>query len=482
MVDPSSAMSTRPLHELRDEARSARTRGDLPRARAALLAALQHTVAREEDYVGATVQLRDVLAEGGDYRGALTLDWYVSDDRSQRQLVGRVRGHRPGPHLPRLGRPGRRPRPRAQHLRPGPPTKVTSRRASSPRPPSPASAAATSPAPAPSGRASRTCSPRRDPISTPPAWPASTWRAPRGPRATRPRRARRWWPPCTCSKRPADRYETIGQRERALADWLPGAHRRGARRPRVRARAPRATCNVIRILREDHLRYYALQSYEEAVGAAEKQGEVSAAATLAREMSTYARKEGLGAVSRASPPSPRRARPLARGGRRLAASAAPLRRSPRATRSSPRSSPWARPASTARWAASTAALSELRPRRERAHQALLARATGRATRPPRTWPSTPPRCPRTCATRSASPRCGTSIWWSGSRAAAPTRGLRRHRPEPQRVVRGHPPAGHAGAPPRPSPSSRPSPRGSRPPPRSARPRPRPGSTSPSSSR
>ncbi|MFT3771608.1 MAG: HEAT repeat domain-containing protein [Minicystis sp.] len=55
--------------------------------------------------------------------------------------------------------------------------------------------------------------------------------------------------------------------------------------------------NVIRILREDHLRYYALQSYEEAVAAAEKQGEVSAAATLAREMSAYARKEGLAAVA-----------------------------------------------------------------------------------------------------------------------------------------------------------------------------------------
>jgi hypothetical protein len=55
--------------------------------------------------------------------------------------------------------------------------------------------------------------------------------------------------------------------------------------------------NVIRILREDHLRYYALQSYEEAVAAAEKQGEVSAAATLAREMSAYARKEGLAEVA-----------------------------------------------------------------------------------------------------------------------------------------------------------------------------------------
>src|SRR6185369_3926121 len=47
----------------------------------------------------------------------------------------------------------------------------------------------------------------------------------------------------------------------------------------------------------DHLRYYALQSYEEAVAAAEKQGEVSAAATLSREMSAYARKEGLTAVA-----------------------------------------------------------------------------------------------------------------------------------------------------------------------------------------
>jgi HEAT repeat protein len=54
--------------------------------------------------------------------------------------------------------------------------------------------------------------------------------------------------------------------------------------------------NVIRILREDHLCYYALQSYEEAVAAAEKQGEKAAAATLAREMSVYARKEGLVAV------------------------------------------------------------------------------------------------------------------------------------------------------------------------------------------
>src|SRR5271166_3507903 len=86
----SAPMSTRPLHELRDEARAAKGRGDLGRAQNALFAALQHTVAREEDYVGATVELRDVLAQGGNFRAALTLDWYAGGERSQRQLIGRV--------------------------------------------------------------------------------------------------------------------------------------------------------------------------------------------------------------------------------------------------------------------------------------------------------------------------------------------------------------------------------------------------------
>ena len=83
-------MSTRPLHELRDEARSARSRGDFARAQGALFAALQHTTAREEDYTGAAAELRDVLAHAGNFRAALTLDWYAGNDKSQRQLIGRV--------------------------------------------------------------------------------------------------------------------------------------------------------------------------------------------------------------------------------------------------------------------------------------------------------------------------------------------------------------------------------------------------------
>jgi hypothetical protein len=93
----------------------------------------------------------------------------------------------------------------------------------------------------------------------------------------------------------ADRYETIGQRERAF-DCYQVLIAVG-RESREFEHVLEGYVNVIRILREDHLRYYALQSYEEAVAAAEKQGEVSAAATLAREMGAYARKEGLPAVA-----------------------------------------------------------------------------------------------------------------------------------------------------------------------------------------
>ena len=93
------SMSTRPLHELRDEARSARARGDLARAQGALFAALQHTVAREEDYVGATAELRDVLAAGRRLPGGAH-PRLVRRQRAHRsaQLVAARPAHRPGPH------------------------------------------------------------------------------------------------------------------------------------------------------------------------------------------------------------------------------------------------------------------------------------------------------------------------------------------------------------------------------------------------
>ena len=286
-------MSTRPLHELRDEARSARTRGDLPRARAALFSAIQHTVAREEDYVGATVQLRDVLAESGEYRGALTLDWYVSDDRSQRQLVGRVPAiDRARTYLAWADRDTDRERARSTYARAADEYEQAGLVAQ---------AAIAGERGGDFARARALWSRLSHLLSSSGsdlyAAGLARFNLARTSLRTGDKAAAREAVVAAVHllEEAADRYETIGQRERAF-DCYQVLIAVG-RESREFEHVLEGYVNVIRILREDHLRYYALQSYEEAVGAAEKQGEVSAAATLAREMSTYARKEGLGAVS-----------------------------------------------------------------------------------------------------------------------------------------------------------------------------------------
>jgi tetratricopeptide (TPR) repeat protein len=93
----------------------------------------------------------------------------------------------------------------------------------------------------------------------------------------------------------ADTFETIGQRERAF-DCFQVLIAVG-KESKEFEHVLEGYVNVIRILREDNLRHYAIQSYEEVVQAAEKQGELAAAATLAREMATYARTQGLANVA-----------------------------------------------------------------------------------------------------------------------------------------------------------------------------------------
>jgi len=83
-------MSSRSLQELREDARASAARGDMERARLALIGALADTKVREEEYVGVTRELRDILLNYGDFRGALTLDWYSGNDRGQKDLLGRV--------------------------------------------------------------------------------------------------------------------------------------------------------------------------------------------------------------------------------------------------------------------------------------------------------------------------------------------------------------------------------------------------------
>ncbi len=93
----------------------------------------------------------------------------------------------------------------------------------------------------------------------------------------------------------ADHFESVGQRERAF-DCFQVLVQIG-RESQMFEDVLEGFVNCIRILREDHLKYFALQYFEDALLSAKEQGELSAAATIAREASEYARALGLGAAS-----------------------------------------------------------------------------------------------------------------------------------------------------------------------------------------
>jgi len=93
----------------------------------------------------------------------------------------------------------------------------------------------------------------------------------------------------------ADHFETVGQRERAFDCFqvLVQIGREGGMFENVLE----GFVNCIRILREDHLKYFALQYYEDALTASREKAELSAAATLAREASEYSRALGMASAS-----------------------------------------------------------------------------------------------------------------------------------------------------------------------------------------
>ena len=286
-------MSNRPVHELRQEANVAAGRGDLQRAVAALQAALQHTVAREEDYVGATNELRDVYTRMGDHRAALTLDWYSGGERTQRALIQQVPAiDRARTLLAWADRATDRDRAGGVYAKAADEYEAAGLVAQ---------AAIARERGGDFHRARALWSRLAQLLSA----SGSDLYAAGLARFNLARTSLRTGDAGAAREavvaavhlleEAADRYETIGQRERAFDCYqvLIAVGRESGEFEHVLE----GFVNVIRILREDHLRYYALQSYEEAVAAAEKQGEISAAATLAREMSAYARKEGLTAVA-----------------------------------------------------------------------------------------------------------------------------------------------------------------------------------------
>ena len=286
-------MSNRPVHELRQEASAALSRGDFSGAVGALQSALQHTVAREEDYVGATTELRDVYTRMGDHRSALTLDWYSGSERTQRALIQQVPAiDRARTLLAWADRATDRDRAAGIYAKAADEYEVAGLVAQ---------AAIARERGGDFHRARALWSRLAQILSA----SGSDLYAAGLARFNLARTSLRTGDAAAAREavvaavhlleEAADRYETIGQRERAFDCYqvLIAVGRESGEFEHVLE----GFVNVIRILREDHLRYYALQSYEEAVAAAEKQGEVSAAATLAREMSAYARKEGLTAVS-----------------------------------------------------------------------------------------------------------------------------------------------------------------------------------------
>jgi tetratricopeptide (TPR) repeat protein len=93
----------------------------------------------------------------------------------------------------------------------------------------------------------------------------------------------------------ADHFESVGQRERAF-DCFQVLVQIGRESQRFED-VLEGFVNCIRILREDHLKYFALQYFEDALLSAREKAELSAAATLAREAADYARIIGLSASS-----------------------------------------------------------------------------------------------------------------------------------------------------------------------------------------
>lgn len=285
--------STTPLETLRQQARAAARGGNAAQAVALLYEAAQKTSAREADYLGVVGELRQLLAGQQRFRAALTLDWYAGDGRRQSELLSHVplgdqartlqgwaeatedresaRGYygRAADLYERAGLTAQSAiaRERAADFETA--RSLWSRLAQLLTAQSGDRYAA--------GLAQfnlcRTCQHAGDVQAAHTAVVTAVH----------------------LLEEAADCYEQIGQRERAFDCYqvLIAIGRQSEQFEHVLE----GYVNVVRILREDHLRYYALQSHEEAIEAAGQAGEHSAGATLCQEMASYAEAQGMTAVA-----------------------------------------------------------------------------------------------------------------------------------------------------------------------------------------
>jgi tetratricopeptide (TPR) repeat protein len=278
------------LHELRSAARSALARNDVDGALASLMEAATQTHVAEDEYAPIARMLGDALAMKGDLRGALTARWCVamSDESSWGQAVSMAA------HVPPVDR--------ARTLAARKDMGGAARAMEDAGLPAQAaiyreSARDWRGARALWSRLAQVVARGRDAGQD--AYNAALVHFNLGRCALELQDARGAREAFVAAVRlleeAADELEARGLRERAFDCFhvLVEIGRAGKQFEHVLE----GYINCIRILREDHLKYFALQFYDEALGAAKEAGELAAAATIAREAADYARSLGMDATS-----------------------------------------------------------------------------------------------------------------------------------------------------------------------------------------
>ena len=274
------------LYVLRERARQAVGKGDLEGASIALLAAAAQTHVAESDYVSVLRPLEDVLVRRGDFRSALSVLWYLAwnDDKAWKRAQ---------PLLERVP-----PVDRARSLAAVGDMENAAREMENA---GVVAAAAIYREKASDWQGARALWSRLAHVASggSNAYDVALVHFNLARCAKQCKDARQSREALVAAVRlleeAADHFESIGQRERAF-DCFQVLVQIG-RESGMFEDVLEGFVNCIRILREDHLKYFALQYFEDALGSAKERGELSAAATLAREASEYSRALGLGPAS-----------------------------------------------------------------------------------------------------------------------------------------------------------------------------------------
>lgn len=274
------------LYILRDRAKAATARGDLDTALSALLSAAAQTHVAEPDYVGILRPLEDALARRGNPRGALTVLCYLAATDPS--------GWKRAPALMEAVPPADRARVLAAQGQMGEAAREMEDAGL-------VAAAAICRERAKEWPAARALWSRLAHVTErgDDAYVAALVRFNLARCARQCGDARQAREAMVASVRlveeAADHFESVGLRERAFDCF--GVLVQIGRESGAFEDVLEGYVNCIRILREDHLKYFALEYFEEAIAAATEREETSAAATLAREAADYSQSLGLASAS-----------------------------------------------------------------------------------------------------------------------------------------------------------------------------------------